>query len=90
MSLAEHIKNINSAADAFTAEKNIKETEKLELLTACDRLKGAIEQPFDMALRTLFLVSINAAPIPEKDTNRITRTDSPEHSHQTWRRHEAL
>ena len=52
MDVEELIKNFTAAASAPPGQ--VKEAERVELLAACNKLKGALETPLDLTTRVIF------------------------------------
>ena len=59
MSLSSIIESVNTAIDALPDKSGIKNEERVELLAACERLKAALETPFELVARIVFGVSSN-------------------------------
>ena len=57
MSVSTIIESVNSAIAGLPGPGEIKEEERLELLAACEKLKGSLESPFEFAIRIIFGVS---------------------------------
>ena len=57
MDVRELIKNVE--AGASTPPGQVKEEERVELLAACNRLKGALETPLDLTTRVIFGVEFS-------------------------------
>ena len=52
MDVKELIKNVTTASSAPAGQ--IKEEMRIELLAACNKLKGALETPLDLTIRVIF------------------------------------
>ena len=89
MTISELIKTINDTADC---PDHVSQEERLELRTACERLRGSLESPLDASLRFGFAVFSSNLPQVYKVSMRLklVRTGLRVDGTQVGNRHEVI